>query len=95
MSAAGFARPDSADFDKPVAGLAHSRSIALLRRAIGPHYDLAALWEKHTLYEFGTRHVAATMQTMVAEPYVNHIRGVDSGKLPRRTGGRAARASRG
>ena len=69
----GFARPDSANFDKPAAGLAHSRSIALLRRTIGPHYDLEALWEKHTLYEFGTRDVAATMRTMVAEPYVNHI----------------------
>jgi carboxymethylenebutenolidase len=68
-----FARPDSADFDKPAAGLAHSRSIALLRRTIGPHYDLEALWEKHTLYEFSTRNVAATMRTMVAEPYVNHI----------------------
>jgi carboxymethylenebutenolidase len=40
---------------------------------MGPHYDLEALWEKHTLYEFGTRDVAATMRTMVAEPYVNHI----------------------
>ena len=69
----GFARPDSANFDKPAAGLAHSRSIALLRRTIGPRYDLEALWEKHTLYEFGTRDVAATMRTMVAEPYVNHI----------------------
>ena len=69
----GFARPDSANFDKPAAGLAHSRSVALLRRTMGPHYDLEALWEKHTLYEFGTRDVAATMRTMVAEPYVNHI----------------------
>jgi carboxymethylenebutenolidase len=40
---------------------------------MGPHYDLEALWERHTTYEFGTRDVAATMQTMVAEPYVNHI----------------------
>jgi hypothetical protein len=40
---------------------------------MGPQYDLEALWEKHTLYEFGTRDVAATMRTMVAEPYVNHI----------------------
>jgi carboxymethylenebutenolidase len=53
--------------------MAHSRSIALLRRVMGPHYDLSALWEQHTLYEFGTRDVAATMRTMVAEPYVNHI----------------------
>jgi carboxymethylenebutenolidase len=71
--ASGFDRPTGANYDKPAAGLAHSRSIALLRRAMGPHYDLEALWDKHTLYEFGTRDVAATMRTMVAEPYVNHI----------------------
>jgi carboxymethylenebutenolidase len=68
----GFNRSTAPDYDRPAAGLAHSRSIALLRRAMGPHYDLEALWDKHTLYEFGTRDVAATMQTMVAEPYVNH-----------------------
>jgi carboxymethylenebutenolidase len=69
----GFDRGSGPDYDRPAAGLAHSRSIALLRRAMGPHYDLEALWDKHTLYEFGTRDVGATMQTMVAEPYVNHI----------------------
>jgi carboxymethylenebutenolidase len=36
-------------------------------------YDLAALWEAHCGYEFDTRDVDATMATMVAEPYVNHI----------------------
>src|ERR1700730_157451 len=71
--ARGFDRPASANYDKPAAGLAHSRSIALLRMSMGPHYDLEAFWDKHTLYEFGTRDVAATMQTMVPEPYVNHI----------------------
>jgi len=71
--ARGFERPASANYDKPAAGLAHSRSIALLRRAMGPSYDLEALWDKHTLYEFGIRDVAATMRTMVPEPYVNHI----------------------
>ena len=68
-----FERPASANYDKPAAGLAHSRSIALLRRAMGPSYDLEGLWDKHTLYEFGIRDVAATMRTMVPEPYVNHI----------------------
>ncbi len=28
-------------------GRAHSRSIALLRRTMGPHYELEALWEAH------------------------------------------------
>ncbi len=35
--------------------------------------DLVALWEAHTRYEFATRDVDATMATMVAEPYVNHV----------------------
>jgi len=69
----GFDRRRRASYDRAAAGLAHSRSIALLRRAMGPQYDLEALWERHTTYEFGTRDVAATMRTMVAEPYVNHI----------------------
>ncbi len=69
----GFARLDGGDYHKPAAGLAHSRSVALLRRAIGPDYDLEALWEAHTRYEFVTRDVAATMATMVADPYVNHV----------------------
>lgn len=38
-----------------------------------PPHDLAALWDKHCEYEFVTRDVAATMATMVPEPYVNHI----------------------
>ncbi len=35
--------------------------------------DLVALWEAHCRCEFETRDVDATMATMVAEPYVNHI----------------------
>jgi carboxymethylenebutenolidase len=71
--APGFDRKTRANYDSASAGLAHSRSIALLRKVMGPHYDLEALWEQHTTCEFGTRDVAATMQTMVADPYVNHV----------------------
>ncbi len=35
--------------------------------------DLAALWEAHCRYEFETRDVDATMATMAAAPYVNHV----------------------
>ena len=38
-----------------------------------PGHDLEALWEAHCRCEFETRDVDATMDTMVAEPYVNHI----------------------
>jgi len=53
--------------------MAHSRSIGLFRRVMGPHFDLSALWDRHTLYEFGERDVDKTMATMVAQPYVNHV----------------------
>jgi carboxymethylenebutenolidase len=82
-AALGFADKGGPHFERTAAGLAHSRSIALLRRVLGPEYDLEALWEAHTRYEFVTRDVAATMRTMVAEPYVNHV--------PVMTGGVGAR----
>ena len=69
----GFAAPGRDAFDKPASMVAHSRSVALFRRAMGPHYDLGALWDKHCEYEFGLRDVTRTMSTMVPEPYVNHI----------------------
>lgn len=37
------------------------------------HQDLEAVWEAHCRAEFETRDLDATMSTMVAEPYVNHI----------------------
>ena len=68
-----FNAPERASFDKPASLMAHTRSLALFRRVLGPHYDLSALWENHTNLEFGARDAAATMATMVAQPYVNHI----------------------
>jgi carboxymethylenebutenolidase len=68
-----FAAPERASFNKPASLMAHSRSIALFRKVMGPHFDLSSLWEKHTELEFATRSAEATMETMVAEPYVNHI----------------------
>jgi carboxymethylenebutenolidase len=38
-----------------------------------PDRDLAALWEAHCRCEFETRDADATMGTMVASPYVNHV----------------------
>ena len=68
-----FAREGGDHFHKPSALMAHQRSITALKREIGPEYDLSALWDKHCEYEFGSRDVAATMATMVDQPYVNHI----------------------
>jgi len=61
------------NYDRVAAQLARSRTIGLLRRVMGPRYDLNAIWETHGDYEFATRDADATIATMVAEPYVNHI----------------------
>lgn len=68
-----FARPASDHYHKPSARFAHERSVTALHETVGPHYDLVALWDEHIRHEFETRDVPATMATMVAEPYVNHI----------------------
>jgi carboxymethylenebutenolidase len=68
-----FARRHGDHYHKPSAWMAHQRTMATLKSAIGPHPDLSALWDKHCEHEFATRDVDATMATMVAEPYVNHI----------------------
>jgi carboxymethylenebutenolidase len=60
-------------FSRPAASLAHSRTIGFLRRAVGPKYDLEALWEKHLEGEFVTSDADATIATMVERPYVNHV----------------------
>jgi carboxymethylenebutenolidase len=68
-----FNTPGRPSHDAPASGMAYTRTIALLRRVLGPHYDLSALWETHRACEFVSRDAAATMRTMVAEPYVNHV----------------------
>ncbi|MCY4207329.1 MAG: dienelactone hydrolase family protein [Roseovarius sp.] len=68
-----FATHGRDSYDKPSAMMAYSRSLSLLRKVLGPIYDLSHLWDMHCHHEFATRDVHATMKTMVAEPYVNHI----------------------
>lgn len=47
---------------------------------------LAELWDEHCRYEFESHDLDATMDTMVSQPYVNHI--------PTLTGGRGKEALR-
>ena len=72
-----FYRPSATVAAEPLrrgaVSMAYSRTLALLRRELGPYYDLSALWEFHRACEFVTKDAAATMRTMVAQPYVNHI----------------------
>lgn len=71
--AAGFMDDGQAHFDKPAALMAYSRTLAMLRKVLGPFFDLNHLWEQHCYFEFATRDVDSVMTTMVAEPYVNHV----------------------
>ncbi|MCB1499854.1 MAG: dienelactone hydrolase family protein [Bauldia sp.] len=70
--APGFAEAGEA-FDKSSFNLAYTRTLELLRRLLGPRYDLDKIWDRHTELEFATRAAEETMTTMVAEPYVNHV----------------------
>ncbi|KAK2732138.1 lea domain protein [Colletotrichum kahawae] len=69
-----FTIPRHRNFNANAAGLAHTRTLTFLKPILGgPYFDLEAVWEEHTLFEFGERNVDKTMATMVEQPYVNHI----------------------
>ncbi|KAK2000038.1 carboxymethylenebutenolidase [Colletotrichum falcatum] len=69
-----FVVPSHPNFNANAAGLAHTRTLTFLKPILGgPYFDLEAVWEEHTLFEFGERSVEKTMATMVEQPYVNHI----------------------
>ena len=71
--AVGFAEHDLEEYDKIAASLAWTRTLGTLRKAFGIEVDLEKVWDEHTALEFETKNAAATMATMVREPYVNHI----------------------
>ncbi|OAQ65257.1 dienelactone hydrolase [Pochonia chlamydosporia 170] len=80
-----FVLPNSSSYDPPSANIAHTRNLVFLKKHIGgPEFDIEAIWEEHTYWEFERRSVAQTMATMVAEPYVNHV--------PTMTGGMGRKA---
>ncbi|KAG6833617.1 hypothetical protein H0H87_004244 [Tephrocybe sp. NHM501043] len=61
-----FVLPQVAGYDPGSAALAHSRTLVFLRKWLGgPAFDLEAIWEEHTYFEFENRSVAKTMGTMV------------------------------
>ncbi|KAH0379854.1 NTF2-like protein, partial [Aureobasidium melanogenum] len=74
MAGPFFVLPSHTAFDSSSAAVSHSRSLTFLKSSLGgPFFDLEAIWDEHTRYEFETRAVEQTMATMVQEPYVNHV----------------------
>jgi carboxymethylenebutenolidase len=71
---AAFVLPSHPHYLPASAAVAHSRTLDFLKKRLGgPWFDLEAIWEEHTRLEFADRAVEETMNTMVAEPYVNHV----------------------
>lgn len=74
MLSSDFIVPGCRDFSYSAASVAHTRSLTFIKKHLGgPVFDLEKIWDEHTYYEFEDRSVEKTMETMVLEPYVNHI----------------------
>ncbi|KAL4921385.1 LEA domain protein [Aspergillus aurantiobrunneus] len=75
-----FALPTCTGFDYATEAISHSRYLTFLKKHMdGPYFDLKAIWDEHTYFEFVARSVEHTMSTMVQEPYVNHITTITGG----------------
>jgi carboxymethylenebutenolidase len=74
-----FARPSSEHYDAAAAELANLRSLEFLVNSLAgaglasAQQTLSARWDDHVKYEFATRNTDHTLETMVADSYVNHV----------------------
>ncbi|KAF9244618.1 NTF2-like protein [Melanogaster broomeanus] len=60
-------------YTRSAVNLSLTRTLEVLKRYLGPHFNLEKLWDMHTYYEFAERNAPKTMSTMVETPYVNHV----------------------
>ncbi|KAB8203799.1 hypothetical protein BDV34DRAFT_236283 [Aspergillus parasiticus] len=64
MSSQWFALPTAPEFDYATEAISHTRNLTFLKRQMnGPYFDLEAIWEEHTYFEFDNRSVEHTMMT--------------------------------
>ncbi|KAF8140332.1 NTF2-like protein [Boletus edulis] len=61
------------DYTRSAGNLSLTRTLEILKRCLGPHFNFEKLWNMHTYYEFSERNASKTMTTMVDTPYVNHV----------------------
>jgi hypothetical protein len=80
----GFAEHDLPEYNRVSAGLAWSRTLKAVRKGFKQDVDIETVREKYLAFSLGTKDAAATIGTMVQQPYVNHI--------PTGTGGIGKRA---
>jgi carboxymethylenebutenolidase len=60
-------------YDHNAASLAYSRSLALLKKTMGPVFAIERVWKRHAYHKYVTRDFDALMDTMVADPYFNDV----------------------
>jgi carboxymethylenebutenolidase len=74
-----FGRPEGEHYDAPAAELASLRTLEFFVKNLAgsglasAQQTLSELWDEHVKYEFATRNSEDTLQTMVADAYVNHV----------------------
>ena len=74
-----FSRLGGAHYDAAAAELAHLRTLEFfVRHLAGAGFAsaqkvLSDKWDEHVKYEFATRDTEDTLETMVADAYVNHV----------------------
>ena len=74
-----FARPGGEHYEAADAELANLRSLEFLVTHLagaglaGAQQTLSAKWDDHVKFEFATRNTEHTLETMVADAYVNHV----------------------
>ncbi|KAK4978482.1 hypothetical protein LTR28_005344 [Elasticomyces elasticus] len=82
IPAPGMKFPGSHDrdaHDKIADRLAWTRCLATVRKGFGAEVELEKIWEEHVELEFSEKDAKATVSTMVAKPYVNHIKTLTGG----------------
>ena len=60
-------------YDHNAASLAYSRSLALLKKTMGPMFAIERVWKRHAYHKYVTRDFDALMDTMVSDPYFNDV----------------------
>ena len=74
-----FGRPSGEHYDAAAAELANLRSLEFLVSNLAgaglasAQQTLSTRWDEHVRYEFVTRNTDDTLETMVADSYVNHV----------------------
>ena len=74
-----FGRPGGEHYDAAAAELANLRSLEFFVRNLAgeglasAQKSLSDRWDEHVKYEFATRDTEDTLETMVADAYVNHV----------------------